>query len=70
MTIVIVAITVITSILAFNAPHILFRYQFNPYQVIRRRQYMRILTHGFLHANWSHLLVNMLVLFFVGEVVE
>ena len=70
MTIVIIIITAITSILAFNAPHILYRYQFTPYQIVRRRQYIRILTHGFLHASWPHLLINMLVLFFFGEVVE
>jgi membrane associated rhomboid family serine protease len=29
-----------------------------------------MLTHGFLHANWTHLIVNMLVLFFFGPYVE
>jgi membrane associated rhomboid family serine protease len=28
------------------------------------------MTHGFLHANWTHLIVNMLVLFFFGPYVE
>jgi membrane associated rhomboid family serine protease len=44
--------------------------QFNAARVIHRKEYYRLITHAFIHANWSHLLVNMLVLFFFGRVIE
>ena len=70
MTIVIVAITALISILAFNKPEISYRYQFNPYQIIRRKQYIRLVSHAFLHSSWIHLIINMLVLFSFGQSLE
>jgi membrane associated rhomboid family serine protease len=35
-----------------------------------RNQWYRFLSHAFLHADWSHLIVNMLVLYFFGLNVE
>lgn len=70
MTIVIIAITAIISVLAFNKPEISYKYQFNPYQIIHRKQYVRLISHAFLHSNWPHLLINMLVLFSFGQSLE
>lgn len=38
--------------------------------VIRNQEYHRILTSGFLHADYGHLFFNMLTLFFFGPVIE
>jgi len=70
MTYVIIALTSIISILAFNNRNLFLRLQFNAYQVYHRKEYYRLLTHGFIHANWWHLGVNMLVLYFFGTYVE
>ncbi len=70
MTYAIIAITSIISILAFNNHELFLRLQFNAYQVYHRKEYYRLLTHGFIHANWWHLGVNMLVLYFFGTYVE
>ncbi|MUP36232.1 rhomboid family intramembrane serine protease [Labilibaculum euxinus] len=70
MTIIIIAITVLISVAAFKKVELLYKYQFNAYQILKRNQWYRILTYGFLHANWDHLLVNMVVLFFFGRVLE
>jgi len=70
MTILFIAITVIISITAFNKTELLYRYQFNAYQIIKRQEWYRMLTHAFLHANWNHLLINMVVLYFFGEALE
>jgi len=43
---------------------------FNPYMVTEHRQWYRFITSGFIHADWIHLLVNMLVLWSFGNVVE
>ncbi len=42
----------------------------NPYRVHHNREYYRLLTHGFVHADWMHLIVNMLVFYSFGSVVE
>jgi membrane associated rhomboid family serine protease len=70
MTYILIAFTALISIPAFNNPDWLLKLQFNPYQIVHRKQWYRILTHGFLHASWMHLIVNMLVLFFFGPYVE
>ncbi|PKQ65596.1 rhomboid family intramembrane serine protease [Labilibaculum filiforme] len=70
MTIIIIAITVLISYAAFNKVELLYKYQFNAYQILKRNEWYRIFTYGFLHANWDHLLVNMVVLFFFGRVLE
>jgi len=70
MTVIIVIITTIISVSAFSNRALFARLQFNPYQVYHRREWYRIITHGFLHANWAHLIINMLVLFSFGSAVE
>lgn len=70
MTLIIVIITSIVSVLAFSRPELMYKLQFNPYQVYHRKQYYRLLTHGLLHADWVHLFINMFVLFSFGNAVE
>jgi membrane associated rhomboid family serine protease len=70
MTIVIILITSIFSIVAFSQHGLIYKYQFNPYQILKRKQYPRLILHAFLHANWTHLIVNMLVLYSFGTVLE
>ena len=70
MTYILIAFTALISIAAFNNHDWFLKLQFNAYQIYHRKQWYRLLTHGFLHANWTHLIVNMLVLFFFGAHVE
>lgn len=70
MSLIIIIITAIVSIIAFNKREILYRLQFNPYQVWHRKQWYRILSHAFVHADWVHLFINMFVLFSFGTAVE
>ena len=70
MTLIIVIITTVVSISAFSNKALFEQLQFNPYQTWHRRQWYRIITHGVLHANWTHLIINMLVLFSFGSTIE
>lgn len=70
LTIVIVAITVLVSWRAFNDQALLERLILWPPAVERRKQYDRLLTHGFIHADWMHLLFNMITLWSFGTAVE
>lgn len=70
MTYILIAFTALISISAFYNQEWFSKLQFNAYQVYHRKEIHRLLTHGFLHANWTHLIVNMLVLYFFGPIVE
>jgi membrane associated rhomboid family serine protease len=70
ITLIIIIVTSAISVSAFSKPELMYRYQFNPYMVVNRKEWYRFFTHGFLHADWMHLIINMLVLYFFGSVVE
>ncbi|MCR5709386.1 MAG: rhomboid family intramembrane serine protease [Bacteroidales bacterium] len=70
MTILLIAITVLASILCFSNSRAFQALEFNAYAVKHRRQWYRMLSYGIVHAGWGHLLFNMLALYFFGEVVE
>ncbi len=70
MTIIIILITGIFSYIGFSNPNFFTKYLFNAPKVLGRKEYIRLLTHGFLHADWMHLIVNMMVLYSFGAFVE
>lgn len=59
--------TVIVSVLAFNDYSKLLRLQFSAYSFFNRKEYYRIFTYGFVHADWTHLFINMFVLHSFGS---
>jgi len=46
----------------------MYRYNFSPYQVIKRKEYYRLFSHALLHVDWMHLIINMLVLYSFANV--
>ena len=70
MTIILIIITVAVSYAAFNSPKLMDQLQFNASKVYHRKEYHRLITHAFVHANWEHLFVNMIVLFSFGRAIE
>ena len=70
LTILLVVATVAVSWFAFNNPRLLDRLLLWPPAIQRQHQYDRLLTHGFVHADWQHLLFNMITLYFFGRAVE
>ena len=70
LTILLVVATVAVSWMAFNNPRLLDRLLLWPPAIERKHQYDRLLTHGFVHADWQHLLFNMITLYFFGRAVE
>lgn len=67
--IILIGAIVIVSATAFSQPHIFDKYKFSAYQIMHRKQYFRLLSHGFLHGSWTHLLVNMFVLYSFGSTI-
>jgi membrane associated rhomboid family serine protease len=70
ITLMLIIIISLTSIVAFYQPETMSQLQFSAFKVYHKRQYYRLVTHAFVHANWEHLLVNMIVLWSFGTAVE
>lgn len=68
VTIVLIAANVIISYKGFSDYSFFERYKFNVGSV-RRGEQFRMFSSGFLHADTSHLFMNMLTLYFFADVV-
>lgn len=65
----IVLITVGISYWAFQDRRVLSKLILSPYAVVHDKQWYRVITHAFIHADWTHLLFNMIALWSFGKVV-
>ena len=70
ITIVIIAITIAISYWAFTNSNVFNKLSLMPYRTVHQKEYYRIFTHAFLHADYLHLGVNMFVLYSFGSFVE
>ncbi len=70
ITWIIIGVTALISYVAFQNPALMDKLQFNAALIVHRKQYYRLISHAFIHVGWTHLLVNMLVLYFFGGHVE
>ena len=71
ITIGIIAITAIVSLLAFNNQQLFEKLCLHPYKMHQERSgYFRFISVGFVHADFGHLLFNMLTLWFFGTQLE
>ena len=70
ITLLIVAVTAIISIICFQLPGLFNKFDFSPYNVYHKKEFYRFLSHMFVHADWLHLIINMLVFFSFGRYVE
>jgi membrane associated rhomboid family serine protease len=70
LTLLIVIITVAISMLAFRRRELFYRLDLSPYRLVQEKEYYRIFTSAFLHADYIHLGINMLVLYSFGTGIE
>jgi membrane associated rhomboid family serine protease len=70
ITLMLIIIISLISVMTFSQKQTMSQLEFNAYKIIHRHQYYRIITHAFIHANWEHLIVNMIVLYSFGTAVE
>lgn len=56
--------------MALNNRTMMYKWLFIPVDIKQKKQYWRWLSHGFIHADYMHLIVNMFTLFFFGPYLE
>ena len=69
-TLILVIITVLTSLSAFNNESLYHKLILWPKKMDTPGEYYRLLSSGFIHADYMHLIFNMLALFLFGRNVE
>lgn len=53
--------------MAFNNRSLMENLLFSPYKVKRENDFVPVLGHILIHADWGHLIFNMMSLYFLGE---
>jgi membrane associated rhomboid family serine protease len=70
LNIIIIAITSLISIQAFNNYSLFEKLKFNAYKIKHDKESWRFFTYALVHGGWGHLLINMFVLWSFGSLVE
>ncbi|HET6783015.1 MAG TPA: rhomboid family intramembrane serine protease [Pseudoxanthomonas sp.] len=70
VTYALIAITCVVSWIAFNNRKLADRLILWPPAIDKHKQYDRLVTYGFIHADFMHLLFNMITLYFFGTQIE
>ena len=71
ITLFVIVLTTILSFAAFSNNAMASKMIFYPYEMHNHsNELYRFVTSGFIHANFNHLLFNMMTLWFFGEVIE
>jgi membrane associated rhomboid family serine protease len=70
VTLIIIVITVLASLYAWNNDAVFQKWILNPYTVQRRNEYHRLITSGLIHKDYMHLFFNMFALYFFGGLIE
>ena len=69
-TILILIITVAISIAGFSNEQIINKLILWPRKMDNPAEYYRLLTSGFIHNDWNHLIFNMITFYFIAPSVE
>ena len=70
LILIIVILTVLISYQGLSNPDFKEKSLFVPYKVKYQKEYYRIFSHIFIHADFIHLSFNMISLYFLGSLLE
>jgi membrane associated rhomboid family serine protease len=70
ITIAIVLITIGVSFYAWNKEEVMSKLIMDPIAINKKGEYFRLVTSGFIHADYFHLFFNMFALYSFGQMVE
>ena len=66
----ILIVTIIVSAIGLKNPTVIARAMLRPYTLFRKREYEKLITSGFVHADTTHLIFNMLTFYFFAFSLE
>jgi membrane associated rhomboid family serine protease len=66
----VIGVTCGASYLGFTRPAFFEKWLFSPEPILRQRQIARLVTSGFVHGDWGHLILNMVSLYSFGSAIE
>jgi membrane associated rhomboid family serine protease len=66
----ILVVTVLVSIIGLNNRAFLARAMLRPYSLFRKREYEKLITSGFVHADAGHLIFNLITFYFFAFPLE
>jgi len=69
-TTLLIVVTCVWSFLGFQSRAVVEKYIFDPRSILAEKEYYRLVTSAFLHADWGHLVMNMMSLYLFGRGVE
>jgi len=64
---ILIGIIGLISFAAFSNRELMDRFMYIPYRVKHNKESWRIFSHILIHADWAHLIFNMLSLYFLGN---
>ncbi len=70
LTYTLIAITLLVSLVCFSNNQLSGKLSLNPYRVVHANEWYRLITHGFVHADWIHLFVNLFTFWSFGQYIE
>ncbi|MBL7829403.1 MAG: rhomboid family intramembrane serine protease [Saprospiraceae bacterium] len=70
ITYILIAIIGLLSYQAFSDQNLKYKLSFHPYSVYHNNEYSRFITSIFVHGDWTHLLLNLFVLYGFGLSME
>lgn len=70
ITYIIIGVTAVVSYLCFQNAELFRKLAFIPYLTVKKNEWYRLVTHGFVHADMTHLLVNMFTFWSFGTYME
>lgn len=70
ITVIIVLVTLVVSFYAWNREEVMRKLIMEPYAINKNKEYYRLVTSGFIHADYIHLFFNLLGLYSFGQFVE
>jgi membrane associated rhomboid family serine protease len=63
---IVIALTALISYKGFNDRLFFEKYMLRVGSILNGKEYVRVVSSGFLHADWTHLFFNMFTLYFFG----
>jgi len=70
LTLILITVNGLISYKGFKDFGFFSKYSFRIDEILIQKEYKRLFTSGFLHANWTHLIFNLITLYFFSSGIE